>query len=79
MVADRTMLEYYKNEDMETYLLTVLNMVSTLSDLQLKVYERRMNVCDADHLMKQSSRTPALRSSESTSTRVFCMPEVLQD
>ncbi|XP_028966579.1 A disintegrin and metalloproteinase with thrombospondin motifs 7 [Galendromus occidentalis] len=30
VVADRTMLEYYKNEDMETYLLTVLNMVSTL-------------------------------------------------
>ncbi|XP_022672218.1 A disintegrin and metalloproteinase with thrombospondin motifs 7-like isoform X5 [Varroa destructor] len=30
LVADRTMLDYYSNEDIETYLLTVLNMVSTL-------------------------------------------------
>lgn len=30
LVADRTMVEYYSNEDLQTYLLTVLNMVSTL-------------------------------------------------
>lgn len=30
VVADRTMVEYYSNEDIETYLLTVLNMVSSL-------------------------------------------------
>lgn len=29
LVADRTMLDYYSNEDIETYLLTVLNMVSS--------------------------------------------------
>lgn len=27
LVADRTMVEYYSNEDLQTYLLTVLNMV----------------------------------------------------
>ncbi|XP_064474281.1 A disintegrin and metalloproteinase with thrombospondin motifs 7-like isoform X2 [Ornithodoros turicata] len=30
VVADSTMVEYYSNEDIETYLLTVLNMVSSL-------------------------------------------------
>ncbi|OQR73429.1 A disintegrin and metalloproteinase with thrombospondin motifs 7-like [Tropilaelaps mercedesae] len=32
LVADRTMLDYYSNEDIETYLLTVLNMEAPLCD-----------------------------------------------
>ena len=27
VVADKKMYEYYKNDDLETYLLTVMNMV----------------------------------------------------
>jgi len=34
VVVDRSMMEYYKNEDVETYVLTIMNMVS-LTDLHL--------------------------------------------
>ena len=30
VVVDHTMMEYYKNEDIETYILTIMNMVTAI-------------------------------------------------